>query len=199
MIGFAIDIDDTEVRAAFDDWPRKIPRLHNMVLRRIGERCVGNAKQYWLTGQSLHVRTGKMRNTVTYKMDGNFMVIVGSNAPQGAIHEFGGVILPRRAKYLAIPMNAQAEGKSPRAFPDLFPIRSKDGRLFLARRPMFIARRKANTGGAVVFMYALKRSVTMPRRPWLSPAIHYTFESGQAQDIATRTTREFITAEWGKN
>ncbi len=199
MIEYEIEIDDREVKKAFSDWTRKIPRLHGMILRRIGERVVSNVAQYWLTGQALHVRTGRFRRSINYRMDGNFLVLIGTNAPQGHIHEHGGIILPRTAKYLAIPMHKSAEGHSPRDFPDLFPIRLKSGGFYLARRPMFVSRRRANVGGVMVFMYALKKYVTMPSRPYLGPAIAYTFVSGQANDLATRTTREFITAEWGKN
>jgi len=199
MLDYRIEIDDTKVRAAFDDWLKKIPRMHNIVLRRIAERVVGNSKQYFLTGQALHVRTGLLRKSISYVMDGNFSVRIGSNIPYARIHEYGGTIVPRHGKYLAIPLDQMAQGKSPRAFTDLFPIRSSDGRLFLARRPIWLARNKANRGGAMVLMYALKRSVTIPRRPYLRSALDYTFASGQAQDIAARTVEEFITAEWGKS
>ena len=198
MIDIRIEVDDKQLRAAFTDWEKRLPLLNSLILRRIAERTVSNCKQYWLTGQSLHVRTGLLRQSISYRMEGSYAVIVGTNVPYAHIHEAGGDIFPRRGKYLAIPMHASAKGHSPRDFPDIFPIRLKDGRLFLARRPMFLTRRRANTGGAIVMMYALKRSVHIPSRPYLRPSIDYTLYSGQAEEIGKRTAEEFIEAEWKK-
>lgn len=199
MIDIRIEIDDSKVRAAFTDWENKIPKLHRVMIGRIAERIVGNCKQYWLTGQSLHVRSGLLRTSISYARQGDYAVIVGTNVPYGRIHEHGGDIVAKRTKYLAIPVDPIAQGRKPRTIPGLFFIPSKLGGGVLAMRPMFTSRRRGNTGGAMVIMYVLKHSVWIPQRPYLRPAIDYTLYSGQAEEIGENTVKEFITAEWGRS
>lgn len=48
-----------------------------------------------LSGQVLHVRTGKLRRSITQKIDrdtGSISGIVGTNTKYAKIHEFGGII-----------------------------------------------------------------------------------------------------------
>ncbi len=82
------------------------------------------------------------------------------------IHEFGGKIVPKKAKMLAIPINAQADaliqqyGRT-RNIPNLFVYKAKSGGLFLAR----------SESGELEVLFALKDSVQMPPRPYVRPAV----------------------------
>jgi len=81
------------------------------------------------------------------------------------IHEFGGKILPKKAKMLAIPINAQADGLlltygRTRNIPNLFVYKAKSGGLFLAR----------SEDKELEVLFALKDSVYMPPRPFVRPA-----------------------------
>lgn len=78
--------------------------------------------------------------------------------------EVGGVIKPKRAKFLAIPLTPEARiAGSPRRMPGLAYVQSKNG------QPMLI---DSTSGDA---QYLLRDSVTIPARPYLRPAadVHY--------------------------
>lgn len=56
-----------------------------------------------LSGQVLKVRTGRLRSSITHEVrdvGGTVELVVGTNVAYARIHEFGGVIIPKRAKYL---------------------------------------------------------------------------------------------------
>lgn len=66
---------------------------------------------------------------------GATVAIGGEAGRRFALRYFGGVVKPKTAKALAIPLRPEAAGKSPREIPDLFLIRSRTGdRAMLARR-----------------------------------------------------------------
>jgi len=74
------------------------------------------------------------------------------------VNEYGATIRPRNAKRLAIPLNKQARGKSPRSFDDLWPLRTNDGSLYLVR----------NKGSSrLEFMYWLATEVHIPERAFI--------------------------------
>jgi len=76
---------------------------------------------------------------------------------------YGGTIVPRKAKALAIPVDRLAYGKSPRVMDGLFfvPSTSSGAVGILARR---------ESGGGIRPMYVLKRSVTQQPDPKALPA-----------------------------
>ena len=69
-------------------------------------------------------------------------------------------IYPKRSKALSIPLHRDAYGKSPKAFNDLFVVKKKDGRGFLAR----------NNGGSIEMMYALRQHVHQKQDKRLMPS-----------------------------
>lgn len=83
-------------------------------------------------------------------------VDVGTNLDYGAIHEFGGTIKPKNAKYLAIPVGSYTG--SPLKYSDLKVKKTGRGNLVLL-----------DAGGRV--QYVLKASVEIPARPYLRPAL----------------------------
>lgn len=82
-------------------------------------------------------------------------VMVRINHPHVAIHVYGGRVTPKKAKMLAIPVTAEAHGKSPRVFSDLRPVWS-------GGRPVGLA-----LGGKMY--YVLKKGVRVPRDPQALP------------------------------
>jgi phage gpG-like protein len=106
------------------------------------------------------IDTGNLRGAVSAENDSDDVVSVGPrNVSYAAIHEFGGTIRPVNAKYLAIPVTKAARyAGSPRRF---------GGRLHF---------QTVAGGGALVdedgdIQYSLKRSVTIPARPYVRPAV----------------------------
>lgn len=91
-------------------------------------------------------------------MEGNSVAVdaIGTDLEYGAIHEFGGTIRPKTAKYLAIPVGDYMG--SPSKHPDLKLRKTRNGNLVLV-----------SPSGQV--QYVLKASVEIPARPYLRPAI----------------------------
>lgn len=120
-------------------------------------------------------RTGALAKSYRiYWNRGDLVGYYGSESKYSAILERGGEIKPRKAKRLAIPLDAAKYGvgnatKSPRDYDGLFYLVSKKGNELLARHgerglePMFV----------------LKKSVTLAARPTIKRT-----EEAQADNIA---------------
>lgn len=81
-------------------------------------------------------------------------VAIGTDLEYAAIHEFGGLILPKKAKFLAIPIGDLVG--SPRLH-DLNVATTRSGQYILVDQ----------SGRA---QYLLRRSVQIPARPYMRPA-----------------------------
>lgn len=81
--------------------------------------------------------------------------MVRINHPHVAIHIYGGHISPKKAKMLAIPVTAEAHGKSPRGIKDLRPVWS-------GGRPVGLAL------GQKMY-YVFKRGQRIPKDPRALP------------------------------
>ena len=79
-------------------------------------------------------------------------VVVGSNLNYARIHHEGGIIRPVNAKYLAIPLTKEAAVKRPRDWDNTF----------IAKGVIF-----RKVGNDIEALYALKKEVTMPARPYM--------------------------------
>ncbi len=83
---------------------------------------------------------------------------VTTNVVYGPIHEFGGTIVPRNARALAIPRTAEARKVgSPRNMPELVFVRVRSGQMFLM-----------DAAGRI--QYVLVGAVRIPARPHVRPA-----------------------------
>lgn len=140
----------------------------------LGER----AAKLLLTGPSLNVRSGRLRGSVRSEVidDGSSGWAIALRAGGGAkdvryaaIHEYGGTIRPINGKYLAIPLPIArtAAGvsryKSPRDMGNKLRFAmSNNG------NPLLVEAKGPNAGRP---WYVLRRSVVMPARPYLAPAM----------------------------
>ena len=124
---------------------------------------------------TLHARTGRLRASIASRVEagpGDALDLKlragggnnGPDVPYAAIHEYGGIIRPVRRKWLAIPLPIArtAAGVSryqtPRDVPGLRFMLSKRGNALLVDKKG-------------VPWYVLKKSVTIPKRPYLLPAL----------------------------
>lgn len=62
-------------------------------------------------GKATLVESGRLHKSIKYITKGN-VIIVGTNVKYARIHHEGGVIVPRKAKYLAVPINPIAKEKA---------------------------------------------------------------------------------------
>ncbi|HEX2866550.1 MAG TPA: HK97 gp10 family phage protein [Ignavibacteriales bacterium] len=122
--------------------------------------------------------TGNLKNSITYQVDGTRLSVrIGTNVEYALIIELGGVIRPRNARALAVPVSPEAkrtiipEGQSIRdVFPDLVMVEAKG-------KPPILIRNKTKWKGqkrekqTVEVMYVLLTSVTIRPQPYLKPAL----------------------------
>jgi len=104
-------------------------------------------------------------------------VEIGTNLEYAAIQEFGGTIVAKKGKFLAIPLDKGAEGYGPRDFP---------GKLHFVGN---------NSGGVLMDAqgkahYALKHSVVIPAHPYLRPALAENEDA--AAEAAGRVLKKLI-------
>ncbi len=98
------------------------------------------------------VKSAKLINSLHYQVVGD-KVLVGTNLAYARIQHEGGTIVPRQAKFLAIPLCPEASVRRPREFADTF----------IAKGVIF----QKIEGKEPRALYVLKRSVKIPARPYL--------------------------------
>lgn len=107
------------------------------------------------------IDTGRLINSIKSELTKDGVQVGAYNIPYAAIHEFGGVIQARNARYLTIPLAPEFKGRYATEFNDLFVKRIRN-RLFLVRRL---------DSGQLQFCYILRENVTIPARPYMRPAL----------------------------
>lgn len=132
---------------------------------------------------------GGLRNSIQVQASGQLTAIVGSNLPYAWAHETGNGGVPIRAKkskFLPVPLNVSAramleDGGSLRTKGDFVVISPNFGRtLLLVAKAKFAA--KAYVKGAdgkpkyktiqnTTPVFRLAKSVRMPKRPFMAPAL----------------------------
>jgi phage gpG-like protein len=124
-------------------------------------------------GQSgLHRRSGQLINSITFEVEqeGQDMLgRVGTNLKYARIHEYGGVIQPTSAQALAVPVHPSAEGHKPKDFPDLVLIKRPGRPPLLVRK---VATKAKGLHERMDVMFVLLKSVHIPARPYLRPALN---------------------------
>ena len=133
-------------------------RFKNATPNRLG----GTRTNFWLA----------VANSCSAPVVNGSGVLVRINHPHAAIHVYGGHVTPKKAKMLAIPVAAEAHGKSPRVFSDLRPVWS-------GGRPVGLAL------GEKMY-YVLKKGVRIPRDPQALP------QEDRVRQAVTRAARIFL-------
>lgn len=123
-----------------------------------GSKTILNAAKANIKAQGLiHTRTLSRSLHEEISMQGSSVAVaeIGTNLEYAAIHEFGGVVRPKTAKYLAVPVG-NYKG-SPRKHPRLKLRKTAGGTLVMV-------------DGSGRVQYVLKKSVEVPAQPYLRPA-----------------------------
>lgn len=125
------------------------------------------------SGRTL-IESSRLKNSIAYVASDQGMVI-GTNVPYAAIHQFGGTIRPINVKYLAIPLDKQAAKIRPRDLErQTFVIKSKKGNLLLMERLLKYSGQRGKrflSKGKFKLVtrprYLLKDQVNIPQRKFL--------------------------------
>lgn len=124
---------------------------------RAGETEPKTNKPKWQKGKrSTLVNTTKLLKSINYKVvDNNTLIISagGPGIPYARILHEGGTITPKRAKFLTIPLCAEAAAKRARDFDNIF---IRKGIIY-----------QNLEDGKIRALYVLKKQVTIPARPYL--------------------------------
>jgi len=127
----------------------------------------GHLRRSWQAG-----KPGSVKRTENVRSPISPSITVGSNVKYARIHEYGGIIKAKRVKYLTVPLNRRAEqmliaaGGKIRNIPGLFRIGRESGTF-----GGVLAIRTGKKNAKVVALFALRRSVRMPARPYIRPAV----------------------------
>ena len=142
-------------------------------MRRSTIRLADYIAEHKLSGQKLRVRTGNLRRSLQERRArkvqerGNEIIgIVGTNLKYAAIHEYGGTIRPKRAKWLAIPLKGALTARGvarggPRDFKNTFFAMSKNGNLIMFSKSM----------GSIIPLFALKKEVKIPKTQYMKSGL----------------------------
>lgn len=181
-----IKIDDKPVRAMLSGARERMQNLRPVfddfgayMIRSVGKNFLaGGRPTSWppsrkRAGGKTLIESGRLKNSMAY-VASNQGMILGTNVPYAAIHQFGGVIRPVSAKMLAIPLNRAAARMRPREMAGGFVARSKAGNLILFQKQISYTGQKGKRflskgefKEKVVPMYALKEEVRIPQRKFL--------------------------------
>ena len=134
-------------------------RLVENVSNRILKRRTGNL------ARSIQWRTVESKNGISLFVGSG--VLTGGRVPYANILETGGVIRPKRAKWLTIPLRGAltkagaTKNPSARDFPNTFIKKSKSGNLIIFQKAK----------GGIIPLFVLKKSVTIPEKAYLSKTL----------------------------
>lgn len=159
-----------------DRYSRDIPKRLTLDARKLCIRAALMAEGQGKVnaGKLLKVRSGRLRASIagTTRIRNDVFEIVlraggegDANVSYAAIHEYGGIIRPKRGRFLTIPLKPAktARGvsrfRSARDVPGLALVQSKKGQYMLV---------KSDTGEP---WYLLRQRVAIPARPYLLPAL----------------------------
>jgi len=112
------------------------------------------------------IQSGRLRNSITWTSN-EFVARVGTNVRYAAIHQFGGTVLAKGGKALAIPLDREAALYKPRDFPRKLELVWPKGRRSGWLVEHKAGRGKRETGAKDIFKYLLVRQVTIKKRPFL--------------------------------
>jgi phage gpG-like protein len=135
--------------------------LDEKILRIIGVTIRDRIKSRIRTGKikpesnnqgTTLVQSSRLLRSIKYQISGD-KILIGTNLAYAKIQHEGGTITPKKAKYLAIPLQKIAKVKSPRDFQNTF---IRNGIIF-----------QKQADDKIIALYVLKKSVTIPARPYL--------------------------------
>lgn len=134
------------------------------LLRLVGQLAVRQIQRRIRTGKvspktskagtTLYTR-GALYRSIRASQRGESVIITagGPGVPYARIHHEGGMIRPKNAKFLAIPIHPMAKLYKPRDYPEKTFI--KNGIIW------------TSSDGKLIALYVLKKQVEIPSRPYM--------------------------------
>lgn len=198
--GIKLEIDSKAVLQRIQDGLEIYEKTMAFQVMRALTILEAQIKQNIRKDAGLHVRTGALLNSVYKKVTIQGGAVIGEVGTQGVpyarIHEMGGTIFPVNKKFLAIPAedNRNADGSPKLTTADLMGAYAKQ--TFIHNGIIFLATQQGkgkNMSSVSTPMFYLKKSVTIPQRPYIQPAI------AAKQDEIMKNFGLFISAAFKTN
>lgn len=138
-------------------------------------------------GQPPAKMTGTLGRSIQIDSTDPDKLRVGTNMVYAKIQEFGGVIKPKKARSLIVPVNDEARKylrmnpKGPSGDKTFNVVRGKDRKMYLVKTKLVGRGKKKRLVNDAVF--ALRRSVRLPARPYMKPAL-FDYQTKASTDFA---------------
>ncbi len=184
MIETEVRSNAAEVAVRYDKAPALISTTLVKVLRRIGAGLERHVKREKLQGQVLTRRTGTLMRAIYTKIlleasARDAVLVLGADTKKAAgarLQEYGGVVVPRNAQYLTIPLDAARTSAGVARLSASEFIRNPQA---LGFDHSFVNKRKTvimgarDVGGETVAepVFALKKRVVIPERSYLRSSV----------------------------
>lgn len=99
---FTIKIDDKELQKRFERWDKGVKQAVIKSLNQSALLVQNDAKS------NAPVLRGKLRNSITSQLNKNdYSAKIGTDLIYARIHEFGGTIVPKKAKFLVFKIDGK--------------------------------------------------------------------------------------------
>jgi hypothetical protein len=167
------------IEQGFRKMPEKMHAQFGKAFVDWGEQWRGTMLERFRGGEgALHTRSGDLKRSLGAKVSGAGSAdlklrLVSGGIPYARLQEYGGIVRPVRAKFLAIPLDAnktasgQARYPSPRQFiashpGETFFLRSGSTLLLMWKSPSRAAARSSGTGKGAVPLWLFVKQVELP-------------------------------------
>ena len=165
-------LDETGDRA--EDLRRPLADFGERMVRKISKR---------LSGQVLSEKSGRLKGSLTHEETADSVEISAGGADEvdyARIHHLGGIIKPKKKKFLTIPFPGGPADKR-------VPLRAADFNDTFVAKGIIFQDRAENIEPEPLFI--LKKSVEIPERP-------YMYEEESDVEYLKDSIVDFITGAW---
>lgn len=161
------DIKDNELQFVLQRMPDRIRVAMASALNREMMHLVALVKSAYLSGDPLHVKTGTLRRSVTYRVDSSITAITGvagTNVPYAKVHEFGLTVVQQVRAHTRATGLSTANAKFHATRMGLKGFSKKEKVNQLKRSASFGAQRVS----------AFTREISYPKRAFMAPAFAFS-------------------------
>lgn len=154
-----------KLQARYAAVPALVLSKFRTALDRTGQQVVNVMRVEPFAGGNLHTRTAALKRGFHHAVSSTadvLRLIVANSEKYARIQEKGGVVVPKKAKALAIPIGEALTGAGvprypggPRSVPGLFLLKRAGKNALLVRK---------DAGGGITPLFVLVKSVTIPPR-----------------------------------
>lgn len=174
---FEIKVSSPDLLKVMNEVAKKPAQIENTLVRIVkwGTMRVLREVKIMVTGRATKVRSGTYRASINVQYPDKFTGIVGTSKefPGGRVREYGtahlpgGVLRPKKGRWLSIPLPAALTGagvaRNARDYDDAFFYWTESGQLLLVQRnddtgftPLFLMKKSVKQEGEKPFRLAYK-------------------------------------------